>query len=152
MTVTTEAEILSCLRDNLRGAAEDCDLLAKLPAQGPTFVRMRKRLKTVENACRQMAHWREDTRWLPIGVMMEGAHQRSRHWIADHYPRPLFLKLAANLRMLQKVAEDLETKATGRTGTILPEVQPLDRETRPVQVMTPQRSSLILPEGYSTIH
>ena len=63
-------------------------------------------------------------------------------------PCPLFLKLAANLRMLQKVAEDPETKATGRTITILPEVQPLDRETRPVQVMTPQRSSLILPDGY----
>jgi hypothetical protein len=151
--VLPESEILDCLRENLRGAADDCELLVKLPAQGPTFTRMRARLKLVEGACRQMAHWRSDTRWLPVGIMMEAVHQKSRDWIVKHAPRPLFRKLGENLRMLQMAAEGLETHATGRMGTILPDVQagPL-RQGRPVQVLVPQvrktPAGLILPPGY----
>lgn len=140
MTDLTELEILDCLRTNLRGAADDCVMLQKLPAQGPTFVRMRERLKYVENACRQMSFFREDTRWLPVGIMMELVHQKSRTWIVEHVARTKFRLLERNLRMLVLAAEDLETRATGRMGMILPDVQPGPlRENRPVQVIDGKR-------------
>jgi hypothetical protein len=148
---TPEQEIVSCLKENLKGAADDCDMLVRLPAQGPTFVRLRERLKTVENCCRQVAHWREDTRWLPVGIMMEMVHQKSREWIVGHMPRPLFRKLGENLRMLEKAAEGLETRATGRMGMILPDVQaaPMRASGRPVQVLAPMErrtaGGIILP-------
>lgn len=134
--MATEQEIIDCYRGALRGAIDDCRLLEILPAQGPSFVRMRERLKTVENCCRQLAVWRDgDARWLPIGIMMEMAHQKSRSWIVKHNKRDLFRRLADNLRMLEVAAHDLETRATGRTGSILPEPLALHRENRTVQVI-----------------
>ena len=147
MTQLTEREIIDCLRTNLRGAADDCEALVRLPAQGPTFMRLRDRLKLVEGACRQMTYWREDTRWLPVGMMMEAVHQKSRQWIVGHQPRKLFGMLAERLRMLHAAAEMLETRATGRSGAILPPVVPgPHRDNRPVQVKTP--GGIMLPPGY----
>jgi hypothetical protein len=154
--VTPESEIIACLKENLSGAADDCELLVILAAQGPTFARMRARLKTVENCCRQLSAWRSDTRWLPVGIMMEAVHQKSRDWIVKHAPRIVYRKLGENLRMLQAAAEALETSATGRIGMILPEVQaaPLRASGRPMQVRMPSprprktAAGLILPPGY----
>jgi hypothetical protein len=137
VTDLTEREILSCLRENAKGAADDCILLAKLPAQGPTYKRMRERLKLVEGCCRQMAYWREDGRWLPLGLQVEECHQRTGTWLRMHYPRKLFLKLAENMRTIEKVAEGLETRATGVSGMILPKPLPHTPENRAVQVLVP---------------
>jgi hypothetical protein len=149
MTVTAEQEIKDLFYSELRGAIEDCEALAKLPVRGPTFIRMRERLKKIENCCRQMAAWRADTRWLPIGILMEGAHQISRKWIVKHHKRQLFMTLADRLRLLLNASEDLDRRATGRLGMILPPVMPapIRTESRPVQVLAP-RSGLILPPGY----
>lgn len=134
--MATEQEIIDCYRGALRGAIDDCRLLEILPAQGPSFVRMRESLKLVENCCRQMAVWRDgDARWLPIGIMMEMVHQKSRSWIVDHEIRLKFRLLGQNLMRLEEAARDLETRATGRTGSILPEPLALHRENRPVQVI-----------------
>ena len=101
-----------------------------------------------------MTFWREDTRWLPVGIMMEGCHQKSKDWIVGHQPRKLFTMLAERLRMLQAAAEMLETNKTGRMGMILPEVQPgPHRETKPVQVLVPKATrhtpaGIILPPTY----
>lgn len=149
MTDTTEAEIRDRFYADIRGAIDDCELLAKLPAQGLTFIRMRARLKAVENCCRQMAAWRGDTRWLPMCMLVEAAHQRSRKWIEDHDPRYLYFLLADALRKLEASAYALDTRATGRMGMILPEPLPgPHRETKPVQVLEP-KSSIILPEGFN---
>lgn len=154
MSDLTELEITDRMIECLRGAAEDCELLAKLPAQGPTFARMRERLALVEGCCRQMTFWREDSRWLQWGIAMEAVHQRSREWIVKHVPREAYLKLAEILRNMMQITEDLRTRATGRTGMILPDPAPAPhRESKPVQVLgmgaekrTP--SGLILPPAY----
>jgi hypothetical protein len=146
VSALTEREIFACLRENLRGAADDCDQIAKQPLSGVHFDRMRRRLKLCEGACRQAAFWREDSRWLPIGIKMEEAHQRARTWL--HRPtvksKKLFTKLGDNLRQLARAVDRMETARTGRMGMILPEVQaPPLRQGRPVQVITP--GGLILP-------
>lgn len=151
MSDLTEQEILDCLKTNVRSAIEHCELLASLPGRGLTYDAFRKELKLIEGCCRQIAFWREDSRWLQIGFNMEEAHKRAGTWLRRHFPRPLFMKLADNLRLLQKAASDLETKRTGIAGMILPKPQagPL-RQGRPVSVMLPKKSSggILLPASY----
>lgn len=145
MTVTTESEIKDCMRTNLRGVIDDCGLLAVLPMRGPTFERMRDRLQTIENCCKQMAAWRDDTRWLPIGMMMETCHQKSREWVAGIKAAgiivkgdpKLFMMLQVNMKALLAMVDNLADNATGRVGMILPDPLPAPhRETKPVQVLT----------------
>ncbi len=156
----TETEIFDCLSTNFRLAAEDCEKLARLPRKGPTYSNLRDKLELLEGACRQASVWRQDTRWLQIGMAMAEAHKRAGEWlrgikiagrpgrikIADGHMHPLFLKLAENLRLGQKKAEELRDKRTNRVGMILPELgrAPL-RDTTPVGWR--RSSGLIVPAG-----
>lgn len=165
MGALTETEIFDCLKTNFRLAAEHCENLAKLPRKGPSYVRLRESLKLVEGACRQAAMWRDDTRWLRIGLMMAEAHDRAGTWLrgikrpngqrvklAEGHMHPLFMKLAEHLRTLAVKAEDFRTRSTGRTGILLPQVLAgPHRDTRPVHISVPavlQRpSGLFIPSA-----
>jgi hypothetical protein len=154
MPNVTEAEILSKLVESFRLAADYAEALAILPARGPTYTKLREELKLAEGCCRQVAYYREDSRWFQVGLLMEQAHKRAGTWLRVH-PRtensnlahPLFLKLAENLRAAQKRAHELQTRATGRVGMILPDALPgaTRTEGRMVQV----KSGLIVPESYA---
>lgn len=134
--MATEIEIKDMWRQSMLGAADDAQLLAVLPAQGATYKRMRERLKLAEGACRQMCHWREDARWLVLPFQLAALHEMTRSMIVSHVPRPLFLKMEETLRKIVRDADELENKATGRVGMILPKPLHLDRtEGRPVQVL-----------------
>lgn len=153
----TEREILSRLKEVFKRAAEHCDKLAVLPARGPTYRKLREDLQIAENCCRQVAYYRDDARWLQVGLYMEEAHKRAGGWLRDKsMPRtpnsnlahPLFLKLAENLRAGAKSAERLETLATGRVGQILPKpMRAPDRtQGRLVQVRK-SPGGIIIPDG-----
>jgi len=145
MGALTETEIFDCLTTNFRLAAEHCEDLARLPRKGPTYRLLREELQLIEGACRQAAHWREDSRWLRIGIYMGEAHRLAGEWlrgikqpngarikIAEGQRHPLFMKLAENLRAGWKRAEEFRTRATGKIGTILPRPLPAPhRDTRP---------------------
>jgi hypothetical protein len=144
MGALTEIEIAECLTDNFKSAADSCEYLARSSRKGPRYNQLRKELKLLEGACRQMAHWREDARWLQIGLYMEEAHRRAGDWLrgvkmpdGSRRPtthgqlNPLFVKLADNLRGAHRFAEDMKTKATGRVGMILPKEKRPDRDTVP---------------------
>ena len=112
-----------------------------LPARGPTYKKLRENLKLIEGCCRSLSACREDTRWLPVGMMMAEAHRRAGDWLRQYprteqlnYAHPLFNRLAENLRAGLKAAEDLRDKATGRVGMILP---------------ANMKSGLILPAGFA---
>lgn len=155
MGALTEREIFSCLSENFRLAAESCDELARVPAKGPVYLKLREQLKLIEGACRQAAYWRGDSRWLRVGLLMAEAHKRAGGWlrgikdsktgrtikVAPGHLHPLFVMLGDNLRQARASAERLRTAATGRVGLILPpgyEVQgPRNRVG----------SGLILPAG-----
>ncbi len=162
MTKLTEAEIFDCLETNFRLAAEHCEDLAKLPRKGPTYKKLIEELKLIEGACRQAAVWREDSRWLRLGLMMEEAHKRAGEWlrgvvqasggrrqISEGVRHPLFMKLAENLRAGLARAEETRTKATRTIGAILPAtLRGPHRDTVPVG-WTPAMngSKLIIPAG-----
>lgn len=144
----TEREIFDQMKTQLSSAANDCDLIAKHPESGEAFMRMRASLKLVEGCCRQAAHWREDTRWLVPGRLMEEAHQKARFWL--HRPsieaKKLFKGLASALRKMNNDIRRLEVMKTGRTGTILPvTLRDTSYQRRVHQVMTP--GGIILPSA-----
>lgn len=154
----TEREIFDCLAVNFRLAAEHCENLARLPRKGQTYIELRKELRLLEGACRQAAAWREDARWLRVGLYMAETHRRAGDWlrgikqpgggwrpIAEGQRHPLFMKLAENLRAAQVKAEGLRDRVTGRRGMILPKPFPgPHRDTRPVG-WTKRASGLITP-------
>jgi hypothetical protein len=135
----TEPEIFSLMRDKLRSATAHCKALALLPLQGPTYRLLREELKDIEELCRQAGYYRDDSRWFRIGLVWEQIHQKSREWIVAHNPRKDFLWLAERCEALDRAVDDLQHKATGKLGMILPPVPRAERtEGRPMQVlMTP---------------
>lgn len=151
MSALTETEIFDCMATNLREGAECCDKLAVSPKQGPLFDAMRKHLKLIEGCCRQAAHWREDTRWLPLGIDFERAHQLARRWIVEHYSRKMFTLLAGKMRELEKIAIDLRDRKPPKLGLIMPGMlaDPTQRNAQIVVPKMPKRrkSGLIVPPG-----
>lgn len=166
MGALTEKEIFDRMATSFRSAAECCEDLARLPAKGPTYARLRQELKFIEGTCRQASAWREDTRWLPIGLLMAQAHKFAGDWLrglmtvdgrkiklAPAHIYVCFTKLAENLRAYQKITETTRDARTGRVGMILP--TPLagpHRDTRPSRVLLPPSmrvspGGLILPSG-----
>lgn len=166
MGALTEQEIFDCIADNAKLAAEHCDRLARDPAprRGDTYHQLRTELKLIEGACRQASVWRQDTRWLPIGLMMEEAHKRAGDWLrgakqdgvliklAERHHFQCFTKLAENLRGLAVQMEALRTRATGRSGMILPDMLPgPHRDTRPTGFRKTQ-GGILLPGTVSPAH
>lgn len=156
----TESEIFDCLSTNFRLAAEHCDDLAILPAKGPTYKKLREELRLIEGACRQASAFREDARFLSIGMQCGHVHKVAGDWLRgmkmpDGSRRmirpgelhPLFLKLAEVMCAGHRKAEEVRHKATGRVGMILPKVQRAPhRDTRPVGYRaTP--GGIIVPDG-----
>jgi hypothetical protein len=134
MSDLTETEIIDCLTSNLRLAAQLCVDLAKVPAKGPNYRKFRDAIKLVEGSSRQMSAWREDTRWLPIGLQMAEVHKRAGNWLRgaklpsgekltfrEGELQPMFLKLGMNLLdILEGIVPRLLHKKTGKLGMILP--------------------------------
>lgn len=162
MGALTEREIFDCLSTNFRLAAEDCEKLAVTPVRGPIYYNLREKLELLEGACRQASVWRQDTRWLQIGLAMAEAHKRAGDWLrgikvpgaygrvklAEGHIHPLFKKLAENLRAGQKKSEELRDKRTGKVGMILPSMPSAPRrDTMPVGWRRP--SGIIVPAGFS---
>ena len=167
MGALTEIEIFTRMQESLRLAAECCDDLAVSNVKGPTYDALRKHLLLIEGCCRQASAWREDSRWLPIGIMMAQAHKRAGNWLrgfkvqgevlaikldARQHNRN-FVHLAANLRAIYAAVENLKTQKTGRVGMILPEQAPAPfRETKQHAIMLPpgmarRDSGLLVPAG-----
>jgi hypothetical protein len=150
VSALTEIEIFDCIATNFRLAAEHAELLAVLPKQGPTYRLFREELKLIEGACRQASVWREDTRWLQIGLYMAECHKRAGDWIRRKHPRKLFLMLAQNLRAGERKAVEYRDKATGTVGAILPDAPVPHRDSKPVHFTsdgTIRPSGLIIPAG-----
>lgn len=168
MSALSEREIIDMMQTALKDAIDAAHDLAILSAKGPSYNKLRESLALVEGACRQLSVWREDTRWLNIGMVMAECHQRAGGWLRGykdpatgirlHYnaakQNPLFSMLAANLAGIYAAAEELRTAKTGRRGMILPDVGIATRRVgAPVQVLLPpsvkKTQQLLVPARYA---
>lgn len=167
MGALTEAEIFDQLTQSLRISADLCDVMARNPVRGASYMRLVRELKLIEGCCRQAAVWREDCRWLNFAPLINEAHKRAGEWlrgykmpngqrikIADGTLHPCFVKLAENLRELLKVVLATKTNRTGHVGMILPDTSkgPTRTQGRPMQVLLPpgmqmSKGGVILPSG-----
>lgn len=153
MSMPDEKDVLQSMKESLRLAAENCERLAVHPFRGFVYDQMRKQLKEVETCCMRIGYYRGgDARWLYIAPKMHEAHLRCGHWLRNSPGEddrakavPLFRKLAEVLRSFLRTIDNLENKATGRIGAIVPKEQHFHRENRPVAVRRP--SGLIVPAG-----
>ena len=163
MGALTEPEIFDCMTSNLRSAIQACEDLARFPRKGHNYDKLRKCLRLIEGTCKQAAAWREDSRWLPLGMMMGQCHQKAGDWLrgikmpdgtrvktADGHLHPLFVGLAENLRKGYAVAESFRTGKVNKLGMILPKPLPgPHRDTRPVHVSgyNVRPSGLVIPSA-----
>lgn len=143
MSDLSENEILACLKENYAEAASLCDRLAK-GERGDLYPRLRENLRLIEGAARQMSAWREDSRWLKLGLDAIGCQKRVQRWLVEKAPGPKFAMLADVLRKGAFGAHGLETGKTGVKGPIVPVFAPKPNEQR--------HGSIILPPGYNTTH
>lgn len=137
----TEREILSQLKESLRLAAEAAYHLSQ-GARGSQYLTLRRNLKLAEGCCRQMAGWREDTRWLPFGLKLAQAQQMCGRWLREKQPAWRFKGLAEILAHAVVNAMELETKKTGKRGIILP----------PKNYVLPVSEPAMPPGPQSTVH
>lgn len=135
MSDLTEVEIFDCLTENLREAATHCELLAVLPAKGPTYRKLRSNFQMIEGACRQMGFFRDDMRYQHLGMKAAQCHERAGGWLRSQAAPELFTKLADAMRKLDTDVDGLRHTATRRRGPILIPTAPAPhRDTRPVYV------------------
>lgn len=153
MGALTEVEIFDCIATNLAIAADCCEQMATRPMRGVQFIKFREACANVEGACRQASQWREDTRFLPMGLMMEKCHQFALRWItgfkaepgqprvalSEREKHPKFVKMAENLRFAAESMKILKDGKTGKIGMILPDTSrgPIRTQGRPTQVLLP---------------
>lgn len=132
MSELTEVEVWDRLRTSLRAAIDLSKKLAFIPAQGPNYQQLIIELQYVEDASRQMGAMRSDMRWHRFGYEMASFHQRAGDIIRSYGARQIFLRMAKTMEFMLARVDELKTAKTGRLGMILPKVQALHRDTRPV--------------------
>ena len=163
MGALTEIEIFDCMATNLRLAAEHCDELAVKPLKGPIYEKLRDELALIEGCCKQASAWREDTRWLNIGLLMADCHKKAGGWLRGYkiygtrvklepgHLNLCFVKLAENLRALLTACDAIKNKKAPKLGMIVPEpVRPFMRDDRPIRVMLPpsmSKGGILIPHG-----
>lgn len=144
---TTEQEIFDRLASSFRAAAECCDQLAVSPRKGAIYRKLRDELKLIEGAARQAGHYREDMRWMQVGLDAAKCHQKAGDWLRSHMPSKYFTTLAAAMRKLELSARHLKDNRTGRRGMILPVTPRLERtQGRPVG-WTQTNGGILLPQA-----
>lgn len=130
MSDLTENEILACHVQALKDAKGACELLGKnamqgyLAPRGHNYGNLQRALKALEGSARQMTHFREDTRWLKLGILyakvmrLAQAKFVGQQWDEFNKMMPIFDKGLRNM-------DALKNNRTGRMGMILPS-QPTD--------------------------
>ena len=127
----------------LRSAISHCGDLAKLPAQGPSYLAMIYELEEIEGDARWIGFNRQDARWNAFGWEMSSFRKRIGDALRAHHARTIFLHMQKMMQGALDEAEKMKNAKTGRRGPILPRTRPgPHRESRPVYV---RPSGLLVP-------
>lgn len=125
MSDLTENDILERHKQALGEARRACQQLGRnadplyLAPRGRHYTELKKALALLEGSARQMAHWRDDGRWLRLGIVyakaMRGAQQKfvGQRWA-------WFGELQALFVLGERRLDELNQR-TGTLGAILPQ-------------------------------
>lgn len=133
MSTLTEAETYDRLSSAIGEARDACKNLAVRSVQGRDYASLRDSLALIEGCCRQMAAFRGDYRWLPVGMQIAECHKRAGSWLRGYEDKgvqvkwepgtmnKMFVMLGQVLEQLGVMAEKIRTERTGINGPILPD-------------------------------
>lgn len=147
MSGLTQQEIMDKHIQCLKEGRDACQSLAKnadpeyIFPRGHLYGSLKRALKALEGTCRQMAAFRDDTRWTKLGFVYARAMRVAQvkfvrqDWLA-------FRQIAEIFEVGLKRMDELANAKTGKTGVILPKrtdwlVLP-DLKTPTPQLWTPQ--------------
>lgn len=121
----SEREILDRHIQSLGEADRACERLARnadsnyLSPRGKDYGDLKRALTLMEGTCRQMAHYRGDTRWLKLGVVYAKAMRGSQaKFVGQRWA--WYGELRALFRLGHVRLAELAEQKTGRSGLILP--------------------------------
>jgi hypothetical protein len=138
-----EKEAFERVFSGLSQAIQECRSIASRPESGPQFLSMMQNLQNVETALRQIAGYREDSRYLPTIACLAHTQKIARRWLdpATVHTKLKFTLLADALGAALGTLYVLKDARTNKIGAILPAALPHTRtEGRQVQVMRPSGS------------
>lgn len=127
MSTLSEQEIISRFRQSFSEAKVACDMLSKnanpevVMLRGRHYKNLKTSLKEMEGCAKQMAAYRDDTRWLPLGILYGAKCARAAQkrfvdmdWLG-------FKKMIVIFEQGERRVTELAEKKTGRVGIILPQ-------------------------------
>lgn len=147
MSGLTEAEILTRHSQSLKEAKDQCLWLSqnadpdKIAPRARRYRGLQQALKELEGTCRQLAQFRQDARWIKLGVLYAKA-MRTVTKIYEHQNWLAFKELTQLFDNGIVRMEELATAKTGTVGPILPKnpsswlILPEQRQKQ--QLWTPQ--------------
>lgn len=125
MSDLTEGEILSRHKAALGEAREACQFLARnadpmlIAPRSHHYRTLRAALNALEGSSRQMAHWREDARWLKLGIHYAKAMRIAQRLFANMNWLE-FQRLGIMFENGSRHLDELAQRRTGHVGMILP--------------------------------
>lgn len=126
MSGLTEAEVLDRHRQSLGEARSICHRLGsqldpdKAEPRGWLYAALKDHLGRLEGTCRQMHYFREDARWLRLGIQYAKlARSAQRHFIAQRWGA--FTKMMPIFEAGLRSVADLAEQKTGKIGPVLPQ-------------------------------
>lgn len=126
MSALTEQEVLSRFEQSMKEARDACAWLARnadpewLAPRGRHYRNLTTALKELEGCAKQMCAFRDDTRWLPLGILYGAKAARLAQKYFTHMNWLGFRELTKLFDQGQFRAKELTEAKTGRTGIILP--------------------------------
>lgn len=126
MSDLTQSEILDKHRQSLKEARDACLWLARnadpdqIAPRGAHYRNLKTAMSELEGTARQMSAFRDDTRWLPLGILYGAKTARLAQKFFVQMDWTMFGKLAEVFANGLVRMDELATKKTGRVGPILP--------------------------------
>ncbi len=162
MSDLSEVEVIDRMISSLREAMDASRALAIESRKGANYNRLREHLGLIEGCCKQLAVFRDDARYLNIGLVIEECHKRAGSWLrgykvdgvrimtAPGEMNQMFVRLYVNLEGILKGVDDMLRAKTGTRGPIIPDIVETRREGRPAFSLPKAKvSGLILPPKYA---
>lgn len=124
MSDLTENELIDRHRQSLIDAHSACQVLGRnadtdiLMPRGKHYLKLKQSLELLEGSARQMAHFREDARWLKLGILYAKATRvAQKHYVQLNWKA--FTMMMTIFEQGHRHLNDLNAK-TGKMGAILP--------------------------------
>lgn len=122
----TETELFDRHAQSLGEAHRACQELGRnadpnhLAPRGREYAALKKALSDLEGSCRQLAYFRDDARWLKLGIFYAKITRQTQHkFVGQRWA--FFNSLMEVFQLGHRRLDELRTNKTGVRGPVLPQ-------------------------------